>query len=252
VGALDIAILVLLVIGLVVGFFKGLIRQILGFAGVVAGGFAAYYVYGWGHRSLTHLLGINLPAWLAGLIPAVFVFLVIILVFGILGRVLKNAVKQSNLGTVDRIAGAVIGVIKSAALILLLLMVLIVAPIRANFVERSHTGPIFGAFWNIADTLVVRLLGASENRIHKQLVSFGFDSEVCDRILRDPHLIRELTGTPGFFRRSNSNPKQTALAQGGDKLSGNRERILKVIDDPKLSPRQKADHILKIIQLIPL
>jgi len=250
VGPLDIAILVLLAIGLIVGFFKGLIRQILGFAGVVAGGFAAYYVYGWGHRSLTHLLGINLPAWLAGLIPAVLVFLIITLVFGFLGRVLKDAIKESNFGTVDRIGGSVIGVIKSAALIVLLLMVLIIAPLKANFVDKAHRGPVFGAFWGVADSMVDQLLGSSRNKVHKQLVYLGFDQEICRQILLDPQLILELAKTPDFFRRSNANPKQTGSIKDGDKIQSDHALILNVIHDRKLTAHQKVDQLLKIIQPI--
>ena len=96
-GALDILILLLLFIGLLLGFFRGFVRQIAGLAGLICGGIAAYFVYGWGHNHLALLLGVSMPSWIAGLIPAVIVFFIVALFFRLLGRIMKKTMKELNL-----------------------------------------------------------------------------------------------------------------------------------------------------------
>ena len=75
VGPIDILILVVLGIGLILGFVKGFIRQITGLSGLIGGGVAAYLVYGWGYLHLVPKLNLPVPQWVAALILALMAFI---------------------------------------------------------------------------------------------------------------------------------------------------------------------------------
>ncbi|KPK74489.1 MAG: hypothetical protein AMJ79_13995, partial [Phycisphaerae bacterium SM23_30] len=131
-GPIDIVIFILLGLGLILGFFRGFVRQVTGLAGLLGGGIAAYFVYGWGYINLASMLGFAIPNWVAGLILAIIAFFIVSLCFGLLGRAMKKTLKAANLGGFDRFVGAGLGLAKSLVLILLVLMLLLITPLKTT------------------------------------------------------------------------------------------------------------------------
>jgi membrane protein required for colicin V production len=246
-GPIDILILLLLGIGLILGFFRGFVRQIAGLAGLIGGGIAAYFVYWWGHNHLALMLGVSVPSWIAGLIPAVFVFLLVALFFGLLGRVMKRTLKEANLGFADRMVGGVFGVAKSIAIVILLLMLALISPLGSTIITESQSQPILSLFSGVAGSLMDHVLKSSPRaRVGGQLNTIGFDSKSIDHILGDPKLMFELAKTPEFFRIPKINPKRVS-SEAGDQFESVRDRVIDVIDNTKLTARQKADRIIEIL-----
>lgn len=73
-GPISIFILILLVVGVIVGFFQGFARQIAGLLGTIGGGIAAYFVYGWSYLHVANHIKF-IPLWLTALILAVITFI---------------------------------------------------------------------------------------------------------------------------------------------------------------------------------
>ena len=247
-GPVDIIIFILLGLGLILGFFRGFVRQVTGLAGLLGGGVAAYFIYGWGYINLAPMLGINIPNWVAGLILAIIAFFIVSLCFGLLGRAMKKTLKAANLGGFDRFGGALLGLAKSLVLILLVLMLLLITPLKTAILTESESEPVLSLFSGVAASLMNRISkSAPQDLVLRQLEFLGFDRDCCDQILKDPELIFELAKSPKFFQPPSPSEKKTPVGEPGDRFEAIRNRVMEVIKDGSLTARQKADNILELL-----
>jgi len=109
---LDIILLIPLVFGAVLGFRKGLLLEIIGilaFVLAIVGGFRLMQL------GITYLKdyfeGID---HLLPFISFIIIFLAIILLINMLGKVVKKMIDMTLLGGVDKFAGALVGMVKWA------------------------------------------------------------------------------------------------------------------------------------------
>ena len=109
---LDIILLIPLVFGAVLGFRKGLLLEIIGilaFVLAIVGGFKLMQL------GITYLKdyfeGID---HLLPFISFIIIFLAIILLINMLGKVVKKMIDMTLLGGVDKFAGALVGMVKWA------------------------------------------------------------------------------------------------------------------------------------------
>lgn len=129
-NGLDSAILVVLVVFLIKGIWRGLIRQLCALAGIVLGVFLAW--------SFSSVLGPEL-ARLAGWSPRVSVavvgcllFFSGVLTFFILGFYLGKLTEQPVLAGLNRIGGGLFGVIEGVVLLAVILYLLTLWPVVAR------------------------------------------------------------------------------------------------------------------------
>jgi S1-C subfamily serine protease len=100
---IDVVVVIVLIAGAVAGYRIGLVRSLLGLAGVVAGGVGAYFaiplVVAW----------IPEPEWrIAGVIGTAFLLVTVGYLLGAtIGRVLQKGVDKAKLGFIDRALGFV-------------------------------------------------------------------------------------------------------------------------------------------------
>ncbi len=107
---LDIILLIPLVFGAVLGFRKGLLLEIIGilaFILAIVGGFklmelGIVYLKDY-FEGIDHLLPF---------ISFIVIFLAIILLINMLGKIVKKMIDMTLLGGVDKFAGAVVGMVK--------------------------------------------------------------------------------------------------------------------------------------------
>jgi membrane protein required for colicin V production len=116
---LDIVIIVLLLISAVGGFANGLIKSVFSLVGLIVGVVVAgrYYL------GLSSLLGFIPNENIARIIAFLIIFLVIIIIAAVLGVVLTRLVSTLLLGWLNRLGGAVFGVIMSAIFIAAILVI---------------------------------------------------------------------------------------------------------------------------------
>ena len=248
IGPIDILILVVLAIGLILGFVKGFVRQITGLSGLIGGAIAAYFVYGWAFLYLAPTTNLPIPNWVESLVVALIAFVLVGIIFGILGRAMRKALKAANLGGLDRTVGAGMGLVKSVILILLVLMFLMITPLKEGIIYESNVEPVLRVFTSVTGALMDRILGSSpEERVLHQLEYWGFNRKSCDKILQDPELLFELARSPKFFQRPIRDQKAGSAPQLDDKLRNTREKVMQVIEDAKLTAHQKANRILELL-----
>ena len=116
---LDIVILVLLVISAIGGFATGLIKTVFSLVGLIVGVVLAGHFYVGFSNYLTFIPGDNGPRVAAFII----IFLIVMIVAALLGILLTKIVSAIMLGWVNRLGGAVLGVILGAFFVAAILAV---------------------------------------------------------------------------------------------------------------------------------
>ena len=140
----DMAIVVILGYCMIVGIFKGFIKETASIIGVIGGFYAAYA----GHGLLSPALAawIKTPAY-QDIIAFILIFLGFCLIVNLVGVLLRLLIKLVLLGAVDRFFGAVLGALKGA-LVISFLYVLLIAflPIGGKqIIANSQLAPVVNA-----------------------------------------------------------------------------------------------------------
>ncbi len=137
---LDIAILIIVALMIVRGFFRGIVQEAANLLGLIASFFLAALYYQ------------DLAFWLEPFIPNhsivlsffcfVFLFIFCIFLFNFLGIIARKAIQLTLLGWVDRVLGGLFGLIKGAVILFVLVTILTVFyPKSGPVVENSRFFP---------------------------------------------------------------------------------------------------------------
>ncbi|MBR3681998.1 MAG: CvpA family protein [Tidjanibacter sp.] len=110
---LDIILAIVLALGAIHGFRKGIIAQLCGIVGVLLG---AWLAFKFGAK-LGEWIGVELNE----IVAYVIVFLVAVLVAGLAGRIAAAILKATGLGIINRLGGAALSVVEYALVASLLL-----------------------------------------------------------------------------------------------------------------------------------
>lgn len=123
---IDFIILIAVVVGIVQGAFKGFVHEIASLAAFVFGIWGAVLFSGAMETYLCHRWGLNNPHIQS--IAFFITFLIIVVAVQLLGILIDTVVKASSMGVVNRVLGAVFGLIRA----------LVVMGVIVLFVERIH------------------------------------------------------------------------------------------------------------------
>lgn len=121
-GLIDIFILVVLVFFLLKGVLRGLLKEVCSLLGLVLGGLFAFTF----HLPLAQHLqdSFNLPAQLCVWGSFLAIFLLVVFCFAVIGFVLNRFVKIVFLGGVNRLAGAVFGMLQGVVILSIIVLTL--------------------------------------------------------------------------------------------------------------------------------
>lgn len=120
-SAADIALCVLLVIGAFSGYREGFLMELFSFIAIVLGVLGGFKLLGWAMILLSDRFEIDqkvLPFVAFGV-----VFVIIVIAVRLLANLIKVSIDKSFLGRVDQIAGAFLGIIKTAFMLSVLLWI---------------------------------------------------------------------------------------------------------------------------------
>ena len=135
----DISIILILIYGLVRGVFRGLVRELSSIVGVLGGFYAAYTYYPHVAKSLSPW--ISNPSYL-NILSYLLIFSGVVLVVGILAVIIKYLLNIAYLGWVDRICGALFGLVKGALVTCVVFIVLTAfLPKGAPLIRHSNLSP---------------------------------------------------------------------------------------------------------------
>lgn len=130
----DIIVLAIILILTIIGWWKGLVKQLFGLAGVIAGYILALKYYQPGAKLLT---GFH-PAT-ARIISFVAIFLACVLVAHLIGWAVGRLASGPKLGFLNRIGGALLGFVKGCVVVCILVIVLGAFLSRDNALFRQST-----------------------------------------------------------------------------------------------------------------
>lgn len=128
----DIVICVILLIGAISGYRKGFLMELFFLIALVLGVFLGFRLMGMGVEYLSKEF--NADTQVLPYISFAVIFVIVLVIVSLIGRVIKDSVDQTFLGKVDSIAGSFLGVVKHAfgiSVIIWLIEVFNVAPPEA-------------------------------------------------------------------------------------------------------------------------
>ncbi len=135
----DVLVMVVLALCMVMGLFKGLIREISGIIGVVAGFYGANTYF---DRLTPYLERVVEVPWGRNLLCFFILFFSIILVVGLLAALIRRFLRLVFLGWVDRTFGLVFGAAKGVLICsVLFIMLTVFIPNGTSYLAGARTGP---------------------------------------------------------------------------------------------------------------
>lgn len=111
-SAIDIALVVLIIIGAIAGYREGFLMELFSFCAIVLGVIGAFKLLGWAILLINDNFDVDKKA--LPYIAFAVVFVVIVIVVRLIGNMIKLSIDKSFLGRVDQIAGAGLGLLKMA------------------------------------------------------------------------------------------------------------------------------------------
>ena len=136
----DLLIVIVLVVFVVSAFVKGFFVEVFSLAGVIVGLFIAAANYGgfslWVLRVVHNREAANLIAFL-------LIALLVMVVAGLAGRLLRGLFRGVGLGIVDRLLGAAVGLVEGCVVVTLVLMGIVAFLPRQDWLSSSRLAPVF-------------------------------------------------------------------------------------------------------------
>jgi membrane protein required for colicin V production len=161
-NATDIIIGVILILGLISGIARGFVRGLFGLAGLVLGVMIAAGNYEHAARTV---LAFMPDERLRTILAFVAILLIVLVLFSLLGRLLSKAVHLAELGWMDRLAGAVLGLLTASILSGMLLMMAVIGGVHGErFLVDSVLAPKVLA---VTDAVVCIFPGVAQDRIER-------------------------------------------------------------------------------------
>ena len=136
----DLLIVAVLVVSVVSAFVKGFFVEVFSLVGVILGLFVAAANYGAAANWIQRVVAIREAA---NLIAFLLIALLVMLVVGLLGRLLRGLVRTVGLGLLDRLLGAAFGLVKGCIVVTLVLMGVVAFLPPQNWLASSRLAPVF-------------------------------------------------------------------------------------------------------------
>ena len=117
---------------------QGFFFEIFSFAGVVVGYLLAAWNY---HRVAERLAPYVSSSWVADLAGFLLIFLAIVLLAGVVGRIARWAMKEAGLRWFDRVLGAVFGILRGVLVAMVFVLAVATFAPQSQVLANSRTAP---------------------------------------------------------------------------------------------------------------
>lgn len=117
----DIVLIIILIVGAVAGYKKGFLSELFTLLGIILGVLAGFKLMGAAMLMLDEHYDINehvLPYVAFGV-----VFLIVVIGVTLLGKVFKSSLEKTLLGSVDKLMGGLLGILKTAFMLSVLIWI---------------------------------------------------------------------------------------------------------------------------------
>jgi membrane protein required for colicin V production len=143
----DWAIVAVILVSVVSATAQGFFHEAFGLAGLVVG----YLLAAWQYPRLAAWFEPHLKSpWLGEIAGFLIIFLAVVIVAGILGRIVRWAMKEAGLSLIDRTFGALLGLLKGVLFVSVILMGMTAFTPTSRALEGSQLAPYFLVFGRAA------------------------------------------------------------------------------------------------------
>jgi membrane protein required for colicin V production len=140
VNVADWIILLVLLLSIAQAASSGFFQEAFGIAGLVFG----YLIAAWGYRSLAdHFASYISSRWLGEIVAFLAIFLGVMIVAGILGRIVRWIMKEAGLKVVDRFLGGALGLVRGCLLVAIVLVSMTAFTPTSRWLQGSSLAPYF-------------------------------------------------------------------------------------------------------------
>ena len=138
--AADWAIVVVIFLNVISAAIQGFFAEAFSMAGLVVG----YIVAAWRYQRLAEWLMTFLKSdWLAEIFAFLIIFFAVLILFSIVGRLARRLMKAAGLSGFDRFLGALLGVVKGALMVAVVLMGMAAFTPTSKMLANSELAPYF-------------------------------------------------------------------------------------------------------------
>lgn len=137
----DIFLLVLLALGAFSGYREGFLMELFSFVAIVLGVFGGFKLMGEGMILLQNHF--NADRKVLPYISFVVIFLVIVIVVNLLGKMIKHSIDKSFLGKMDQLMGLILGGVKTLFLLSVVIWIIdsLEIHLKSEWTESSWLYP---------------------------------------------------------------------------------------------------------------
>ncbi len=173
----DIIIVIILVVGLGKGLTNGFVRGIFGIAALVLGIVLAAGNYGQVAEILFSRLQVGADA--QAILGFLVIFVVVLILVSVVGRIITKALKLISLGWMDRLAGGVLGLVMASIFTGVVLLLVVMAGLQANNgLARSVVAP---TVIRVTDTIVAFAPDVAREMVEEHYVKLRLEWEKAKR-----------------------------------------------------------------------
>lgn len=134
----DWVIVAVIVLSVIQAVSSGFFHEAFGMAGLVLG----YLLAAWNYERLAARFAPHLKSlWLGEIAAFLIIFLAVLALAGIAGRIARHIVKEAGLSFVDRVLGGALGVLRGSLIVAVVLMS--TAAFAPAWLEGSTLAPYF-------------------------------------------------------------------------------------------------------------
>lgn len=136
----DWIILLVILVSIVQAASSGFFQEAFGLAGLVFG----YLIAAWEYRKLAgHFAEYMSSHWLVEIAAFLAIFVGVMVLAGILGKIVRWLMKEAGLSTVDRFLGGVLGLLRGCLAVSIVLVGMTAFVPTSNWLVQSSFAPYF-------------------------------------------------------------------------------------------------------------
>ncbi len=136
----DWIILLVLLLSVVQAASSGFFQEAFGIAGLVFG----YLIAAWQYRHLAdHFASYISSRWLGEIVAFLAIFLGVMIVAGVLGKIVRWIMKEAGLNVVDRFLGGALGLVRGCLLVAIVLVSMTAFTPTSRWLQGSNLAPYF-------------------------------------------------------------------------------------------------------------
>lgn len=136
----DWVIVVVITVSIIQAAISGFFHEAFGLAGLIVG----YLLAAWNYQRLAARYAPYLKSmWLGEIGAFLVIFLAVLIIAGIAGRITRHIVKEAGLSFVDRILGGALGLLRGILLVAVVIMSMAAFTPTSTWLEGSELAPYF-------------------------------------------------------------------------------------------------------------